>query len=168
MFSNPGSKMKVFGIVVFILNSIILTVFLVLGIISFASVISASHNYYSSRYYSSYSSTNAAAVWGIIGSIIFYLIMEVFNYILCMFIISYGELVQNSTDTLYYIKAIAVKDGAVPSLPQAAVTPAAPVAPVISPAPVYAPNLQTKICPKCGTENTGNDVFCCNCGTRLP
>ena len=161
MFSNPGNKMKIFGIVTFILNTIVLTALLIIAIISFVSLMkyNSNYNYYSSyygSYYDHYSSTtNTIATWGIIGSIISYLIMEVFNYILCMFIISFGELVQNSTDILYYVKGIANKDGAQTPMP------ALPVAP-------YVPNVQIKICPKCGTENSANDSFCCNCGTRLP
>lgn len=163
MFNHPGRSLKTYGKIVFIVGVI---VSIIGGILMFIAAGQASQSYYT---------RGSSGTFVFIGILVIALGIF-FSYLLSIFTIAFGELVENST----IIRNQMENKHSTPSQPSyytspqpEPFTPAAAVPPVQPPVnPVQnTVNLNKAsdilICPTCHTDNAKGAGFCRNCGTKL-
>ena len=160
MFKNPGNKLRIFGIVTFIVTAVVILYSAIYYFITVGQLASVS-----SYGRSSYSSSAAGTIAGmVIGGIIGFSALLFFAYIFSLFIVAFGELVQNTTDMSRNLYTF-MTSGKVPAA--SAPIPAAPVAPGSAIKPLSPVAKTPVICPSCGTTNPANSNICMKCGKQI-
>lgn len=155
MFKNPGGSLKTYGKIVFF-------VFAIAAVVGGIMVFAGAGNI--GRY-------NSGAAFGMVmGGIVLIAVGIFVAYLLSIFVIAFGELVENST----MIRRMMESGNTVPNVPQQTFAP--------QPAPQteykpYTPPAKTVnlsknsdtalICPNCGKDNKVDASFCRQCGSKL-
>ena len=148
MFKNPGGSLKTYGKIVFIAG-VILSVFT--GISIWITTI------------------EKLGIWGFFIGFFTIAAGIFFSYLLTIFVIAFGELVENSTA----IRNMMEKGQTMPDIPQK--TENIPVKqpevkPYVQPQKIvdlHKDSDTVAICPFCGKDNKMNANFCRNCGKKL-
>lgn len=143
MYNNPGGKIKTFAKVVFVIGIIIAVLTgISVWVTGGGAINSASH-------YSSYSSRNSSDFGA--GLLVFFIGLIVIavgvfvSYISNLFLVAFGELVENSTIIKDKLLMMDQKN----------------------PGAYVAPKPTTKKCPFCGAENDSKSFTCSECGSGL-
>ncbi len=155
MFKNPGGSLKLYGKIVFI-------IFVIVAIAGGISMFAAAGNM--GRY------SGGAGFGMVIGGIVVIAVGIFLAYLLSIFVIAFGELVENSTVIRNMMENGAtmpkIQQGEVKTQPvqQEEFKPYTPSAKSVN----LNKNSDTAlICPYCGTDNKLNASFCRNCGKKL-
>ena len=158
MFTNPGKKLKFFGLIIFIVAACSVLVAAITTLVSIIAVASQS-----------YRPNVVGIIFEILGWLISTTASLFFCYIASLFLIAFGELVQNTTD----INGVLQNKFGPPPAPVAAPKPVAaqaqyPAAPAVQVAPVQNPAApKGSFCPQCGTSNPPGATFCGVCGHKF-
>ncbi len=162
MFEHPGRSLKMYGKVVFIIG-VILSILGGIGMFIMAG--NASQSYYG----------RGASGMFVVGGIVTIAVGIFVSYLLSIFVIAFGELVENSTIIRGYMEN---RQNGTPNSPTTSFytfpKPSESFVP-FTPQNNHAQtaeshvnlNKGTVVCPSCHVENTSQAAFCRNCGIKL-
>lgn len=144
MFKNPGGSLKTYGKVVFV-------IFVIAAIAGGITMFAGAGNI--GRY-------NGGAAFGmVVGGIVVIAVGIFMAYLMTIFVIAFGELVENST----VIRKMMENGAAMPNMQQSEYRPYVPQKNVSLEKNVDA----VAICPFCGKDNKADASFCRQCGKKL-